>query len=395
MAVSDRIKTMMGQSSWIRRMFEAGARLSREHGAENVCDFSIGNPNLEPPELFQQALHRIVDEPLPGKHGYMPNAGYPAVRAAVATRVSVEQGVHLDERRLLMTCGAGGALNVALKTILNPGDVVLASTPCFMEYRFYTDNHGGMLDLVSTKPDFDLDIGALEARITERTAAVLINSPNNPSGRIYPEATLRELGRMLEAAGKRVGRTIYLVSDEPYRKIAYGNARVPGTMAAYRNTIVGSSYSKDLSVPGERIGWLAVHPDADGAADLFDGFVLCNRILGYVNAPSLMQRVVAEAGDTAVDVGIYQRKRDRLCAALQRIGYEVSPPEGTFYLFPRAPGGDDLAAVEALQAELILTVPGRGFGTPGYFRIAFCVADAVIERSLAGFERALARLARR
>jgi aspartate aminotransferase len=284
-------------------------------------------------------------------------------------------------------------MNVALKTILNPGDTVLASTPCFMEYRFYADNHGGTLELVPSRPDFDLDVGALEAKITPRTAAVILNSPNNPSGRIYPEATLRDLGRMLADAGRRVGRAIYLVSDEPYRKIVYDGARVPSVMAACRNSIVVTSYSKDLSIPGERIGWLAVHPEADGVSELVDGFVLCNRILGYVNAPALMQRVVAGIGDAAVDPRVYQRKRDRLCDALSGIGYELARPQGTFYLFPKAPGGDDLAAVEALQTELVLTVPGRGFGTPGWFRIAFCVDDAVIERSIPGFERAFARLA--
>jgi len=375
-------------------MFETGARLKAEHGAENVCDFSLGNPNLPPPGPFQQALRRIVEEPLEGKHGYMPNGGYPWVRKKVAVRVAAEQSVSLDESNLIMTCGAGGALNVALKTLLNPGDTVLASTPCFMEYRFYVDNHGGTLELVPAKADFDLDVAQLEAAITPRTAALIINSPNNPSGRIYPAATLRELGRMLAAASMRAGRTVFLVSDEPYRKIVYDGASVPSVMAAYRNSIVATSYSKDLSVPGERIGWLAVHPEADGAGELVDGFILCNRILGYVNAPALMQRVVAEIGDAAVDPQVYQRKRDRLCEVLARIGYRLSRPEGTFYLFPQAPGGDDLAAVEALQDELVLTVPGRGFGTLGHFRIAFCVGDDVIERSIAGFARAFERLTR-
>ncbi len=392
MAVSERIKTMMGQSSWIRKMFEVGARLAAEHGPGAVCDFSLGNPNLAPPALFERELRRVVEEPLEGKHGYMPNAGYPWVREKIAARIAAEQGVRVDAGRILMTCGAAGAMNVALKTILNPGDTVLASTPCFMEYRFYVDNHGGTLELVPGRPDFDLDVAAMEAKVTPRTAAVILNSPNNPSGRIYPEATLRDLGRMLERASRRIGRTIYLLADEPYRKIVYDGAEVPSVMAAYRSSIVCTSYSKDLSIPGERIGWLAVHPEADGVSELVDGFVLCNRILGYVNAPALMQRVVAGIGDAAVDPRVYQRKRDRLCGALSAMGYELARPQGTFYLFPKAPGGDDLAAIDALQRELILTVPGRGFGAPGWFRIAFCVDDAVIERSIPGFERAFARL---
>ncbi len=395
MAVSDKIRTMMGQSSWIRKMFETGARLRAEHGADRICDFSLGNPNLPPPPQFHEALLRVVNEPFEGKHAYMPNAGYPLVRKKVAAAVSGEQAVALDERHLIMTCGAGGALNVALKTVVNPGDTVLVCAPYFMEYGSYVDNHGGTLEHVAATPDFDLDVEALDSRITARTAAVIMNSPNNPSGRIYPEATLRSLGRMLDAASRRAGRAIYLLSDEPYRRIAYDGLRVPSAMAAYRNSIVATSYSKDLSIPGERIGWLAVNPQAEAAAELIDGFILCNRILGYVNAPALMQLVVAELGGASVDAGVYQRKRDRLCDALQGIGYEMQRPQGTFYLFPRAPGGDDLAAVQALQDELVLTVPGRGFGTPGWFRIAFCVDDAVIERSIAGFARAFARLAPR
>ncbi len=385
----------MGQSSWIRRMFETGARLRAEHGADKICDFSLGNPNLEPPPEFRQALRRAVDDSSEGTHGYMPNAGYPWVRKKVAALVSGEQAVSLDERHLVMTCGAAGAFNIALKTILNPGDTVLVSAPYFMEYGSYVDNHGGVLEPVPARPDFDLDVDALEARITNRTAALIVNSPNNPSGRVYPEATLRALGSMLEAAGRRVGRAIYLMSDEPYRRVVFDGIRVPSVMAACRNSIVATSYSKDLSIAGERIGWLAVHPQAEAADELVDGFVLCNRILGFVNAPALMQRVVAETGGASVDAALYQRKRDRLYDALTRIGYRMRKPQGTFYLFPQAPGGDDLAAVQALQEELVLTVPGRGFGMPGHFRIAFCVEDAVIERSVDGFARAFERLAAR
>jgi aspartate aminotransferase len=383
---------MMDRSSWIRKMFETGALLKAQHGADRVCDFSLGNPNLDPPEQFQEALLEILGEKSPGRHRYMQNAGYPEVRQRVSEAVSGEQGVALSKEQLIMTCGAGGAMNVALKAILNPGDRIIVSTPCFMEYAFYADNHGGALDLVPSRDDFDLDIDALEAKITPSTAGLIVNSPNNPTGRIYPQGTLRDLGQMLEEKSRKMGRGIYLISDEPYRKIVYDGMEVPSAMAAYANSIVAGSYSKDLSIPGERIGFLAVHPEAEDLQALMNAFILCNRILGFVNAPALMQRAVARLQGISVDPALYQTKRDRLWDGLVSAGYQVVRPDGTFYLFPESPNGDDLAIVEALRQELILTVPGRGFGTPGYFRIAFCVDDAVIERSLEGFARARERV---
>jgi aspartate aminotransferase len=283
-------------------------------------------------------------------------------------------------------------MNAVLKTLLDPGDEVIANTPCFMEYVSYVDNHGGTLVLAPTRPDFDLDIEAIESRITARTAAVIVNSPNNPTGRIYPAETLESLAGMLLRAGARTGRTIYLVADEPYRKLAYDGAAVPGILGLYPHSVVVTSYSKDLSLPGERIGFAAINPSADDAQRLVDGVVLCTRILGYVNAPALMQRVIASLQGVSVDVEIYRRKRDLFCSALSSMGYHLAVPQGAFYLFPRAPGEDDLALVRALQEELILVVPGRGFSAPGYFRVAYCVDTAVIERSLAGFERTIRKL---
>jgi aspartate aminotransferase len=393
-AVAAHVKAMMQGSSWVRRMFEAGIELRAKHGADRVSDFSIGNPDLEPPPAFARTMHQLLDDPTPRKHGYMPNAGYPDVRERVAAWISREQSVKTTGQSVIMTCGAGGALNVALKTILNPGDEVVAPRPCFMEYRFYVQNHGGELRLAACRDDFDLDLDAIRAALGPKTAAVLVNSPNNPSGRVYPESTIRALGSLLEREGARHGRTIYLISDEPYRRIVFDGTTVPSIFAATRNAMIASSYSKDLSVPGERIGWLAIHPQAEGLDDLVNGAILCNRVLGYVNAPALMQRAVALLQDECVDARIYQRKRDRLCEALSSFGYKLTRPQGTFYLFPRAPGGDDLAFVQLLQDELILTVPGRGFGLEGYFRIAFCVDDAVIERSLPGFRRAIEKTAR-
>lgn len=389
MAVSARVRQMMEGSSWVRRMFDAGIELTARHGPGRVCDFSIGNPNLEPPPAFREVLRDLAADTTPHRHGYMPNAGYPEVRDRVAEWISREQGVTVTRDNVIMTCGAGGALNVALKTILDPGDVVIVPRPCFTEYRFYVENHGASLRLVESTPDFDLDLEAIRRALTPATGALLINSPNNPTGRIYPEKTLRDLGLLLERESRRLGRIIYLVSDEPYRRIVYDGARVPSVFAAYPHTLIASSYSKDLSLPGERIGWLAIHPGADQARDLAAGASMCNRVLGFVNAPALMQRAVARLTDVSVDIEPYRRKRDRLVDALAAMGYHVPRPQGTFYLFPRAPGGDDLAFVQRLQEELVLAVPGRGFGLEGWFRLAFCVDDVVIERSLAGFRKAI------
>jgi aspartate aminotransferase len=392
MAVSKKIGDSIENSSWIRRMFEAGNALRLQHGADRVCDLSLGNPDVEPPAAVQEALEGVVAAAMPRKHGYMPNAGYPETRAAVAAQVGREQGVELTGDMVVMACGASGALNVALKTLLDPGDEVIVSVPFFMEYASYVDNHNGRLVTVPARPDFDLDVDAIAAAITEKTAALIINSPNNPTGRIYPAETLRRLGDALSGASRRTGRQIYLIADEPYRKLSYGSDPVPGIMSLYPHTIVVSSYSKDLSLPGERIGFAAVNPAADDSRRIVDGLILCTRTLGYVNAPGLMQRVVSGIQGVSVDVGIYRRKRDLLCAGLKELGYSFTVPEGAFYIFPRAPGGDDLAFVKALQEELVLVVPGRGFSMPGWFRIAYCVDTPVIERSLAGFRTAIGKL---
>jgi aspartate aminotransferase len=334
MPISRKIASSMENSSWIRKMFETGNVLRAQYGADKVCDLSLGNPDVEPPAAFQKALEEVVSARIPKKHGYMPNAGYPDVRARVAAQVSVEQGVTLGGEQVVMSCGASGAMNSVLKTIQDPGAEVIASVPCFMEYASYVDNHGGKLILAPSRPDFDLDVEAIERLVTDATAALIINSPNNPTGRIYPEATLRRLASMLLAAGKKRGRPIYLLSDEPYRKLAYGGAVVPGIMKQYPHSIVVTSYSKDLSLPGERIGFAAVNPAADEAKRLVDGIILCTRILGYVNAPGLMQRVICSLQGVAVDVEIYRKKRDLFCSALWSMGYSFDIPEGAFYIFP-------------------------------------------------------------
>ncbi len=391
MAISDSTRELMKSSSWVRAMFEVGIRLKREHGAENVFDFSLGNPDLDPPPEFHSEIRRIIDEYVPGTHGYMPNGGYPHVREAIARHVSAEYGVSMPGSNIIMSCGAGGALNVIFKSILNQGDTVVTCTPFFMEYRAYVANHGGELLLVDGKPDFDLDITGLESAIDKRTAAVIINMPNNPSGKLYPESTIRELGAMLKRKSADTGRTIYLVSDEPYRRIVYNEKPVPSIFRFYPESIVASSYSKELSIAGERIGWIAVGPDVSEAEELLSALVICTRILGFVNAPALMQRVVGRLPGHGVDITPYVRRKNLICGGLEKMGYEFTEPDGTFYLFPKAPGGDDMVFIQALQEELVLTVPGRGFGTPGYFRIAYCVDEGIIERALPAFERVIKR----
>jgi aspartate aminotransferase len=391
MALAARIQDAIERSSWIRKMFEEGARLKALHGADKVFDFSLGNPDLEPPESFVAALRTAVDESAIGAHGYMPNAGYEETRAAVASYVTQEQAIRVGSEHVVMTCGAAGALNCILKALLDPGDEVIVSAPYFVEYGFYAENHGGQIRVVSTHDDFSLDLRGIEAAINTRTKVVLINSPNNPTGQVYDKLLLSELGDLLAAASNRLGKTIYLVSDEPYRKIVYDGLSVPSILEAYSSSIVASSYSKDISLPGERLGYTVVHPEADQAEAVMAGIILANRILGFVNAPALMQRVVRHLQGSCVDVGVYQARRDRFCQGLANAGYEFVRPRGAFYLFPKSPVPDDVAFVRLLQEENILVVPGSGFGSPGYFRISYCVEEETIENSIPGFARTLER----
>lgn len=392
MAIAKKIEASLTQSSMIRKMFEEGACLKSQYGADKVYDFTIGNPNLEPPEEFQAALLQTVQDTRPGLHGYMPNAGYGFARQAVATYLARETNLPLTGEDVVMTCGAAGALNVVFKTLLDPGDEVLCPKPYFVEYGTYADNHGGVLQPVGTTADFNLDLAAIAAAITPRTKIMLINSPNNPTGQVYSAESLRQLGDLLQQASQKYQHTIYLVSDEPYRKIVYDQRDVPHIMHAYPNSILLTSYSKDLSLPGERIGFLAVHPAIEGKEILMGGLIMCNRILGFVNAPALMQRVVAQLQGRHVDIGLYQRKRDLLCDGLAECGYVVQKPAGAFYLFLKTPLPDDVAFVDALKKELILAVPGRGFAGPGYIRLAYCVDDQTIINALPGFKRVLAQI---
>ncbi|MDA8406155.1 MAG: pyridoxal phosphate-dependent aminotransferase [Deltaproteobacteria bacterium] len=389
MPVSVKIAEFMERSSWIRKMFEQGTLLKGLHGPENVFDFSLGNPNLEPSASVKKAIINAASDKSPSLHAYMPNSGLPATRAAVARKITKEEGFQIDEKAIVMTVGAGGALNVALKTILNPGDEVIIPKPFFVEYVFYVDNHGGKAILVPTMADFSLDIAAIQSAVTSSTAAVLINSPNNPTGKVYSQTEIDELAAVLRNKGSEFGRSITLISDEPYRGIIYDGIKVPSILKAYTNSMVVTSFSKDLSLPGERLGYIAMNPAMENAQQTYDGLVLCNRILGFVNAPALIQRAVQTCLEDIVDIEVYKRRRDRLYEALTGFGYDLVKPEGAFYLFPKSPINDDVAFVNVLQKKLILTVPGTGFGGPGYFRIAYCVSDETIDGSLKGFEEAI------
>ena len=392
MSIAGKIRDYMERASWIRKMFEQGLELKNKLGADKVFDFSLGNPNLEPPDEVRKAILGVISDERPGKHAYMPNAGLRETRQAVANSLSKDHGMKLTWEQVIMTCGAGGGLNVALKTILDPGDEVLVLSPYFVEYLFYIDNHNGIGQLIKTNEDFTLDIGAIEAGVTPRTKAIIINSPNNPSGRIYDEPSLKSLGKLFENVKKRSGQTIYLLSDEPYSKLVYDGARVPSVFQAHPYSMVITSYSKDLSLPGERIGYVAVNPRMENWKQVVDGLTFCNRILGFVNAPALMQHIISKLQGIQVDVSEYQRKRDNLCRGLAEAGYSFIKPEGAFYLFPKSPIPDDVLFVNALLQENILAVPGMGFGTPGYFRLAYCVEDRVIQGSMEGFRRSIKKV---
>jgi aspartate aminotransferase len=375
----------MEQGSWIRRMFEEGVSLKQRYGEERVFDLSLGNPVMEPPLELQQELKKLVENPPPGMHRYMENAGYPETRAAVAEQLSLETGVNFTMNDIVMTCGAAGALNVVLKTILNQGEEVIIFAPYFPEYINYIDNHGGVAKILPTDEQFIPRLDALESAIGAKTKAVLINSPNNPSGAVYSEDFMRQLGGLLN---KKSGeRPIFLISDEPYRKIIYDGLICPQVWHHYQHSIVVTSHSKDLALPGERIGYIAVHPDCTDKQALIDGLIYCNRILGFVNAPALMQHLVRQLQAVTVSVAAYQKKRDFLYERLTAMGYSMMKPQGAFYMFPKSPLEDDVAFVRELQQFRVLTVPGQGFGTPGYFRISYCVDDHTIEGSLDGFHK--------
>jgi len=389
MSVSLKIKEYMEQSSWIRKMFEQGLELKSKLGPENVFDFSLGNPNLEPPEKVKEAILEVLADRRLGKHAYMPNAGLKETREAVANFLSKEHGIKISWEHIIMTCGAGGGLNVALKTLLDEKDEVIVLAPYFVEYFFYINNHNGSGKLIHTNEDFTLNLRAIEGAVNQKTKAIIINSPNNPSGVVYDKKSVDSLGKILLKAKEIYNQPVYLLSDEPYSKLVYDGAKVPSVLKAYPYSFLITSYSKDLSLPGERIGYIAVNPEMENWQQVVDGLTFCNRILGFVNAPALMQRILPHLQGVTVDVSQYQRKRDLLCRGLSDAGYSFIKPQGAFYLFPKSPIPDDVLFVQTLLQENILAVPGMGFGTPGHFRLAYCADDRVIKGSIEGFRRAI------
>lgn len=382
----------------VRKMFEEGARLKAQYGADKVFDFSIGNPDVPPPPQFKEAVLKIISEDKAGIHGYMPNAGWPQVREKVAAHLTKSQGSGLKQpfgpNHILMTVGAAGALNITFKAILNPDDEVITPRPYFMEYNFYADNFGAKIVPADPAEGFQLNLKSIAEKINPATRAVLINSPHNPTGVIYKEEDLAELGRILTEASQRHGRPIFLIADEPYRQLVYGGAKMPSVFPAYTYSIVGNSYSKDMSLPGERIGYVAINPDMPDSGPLFDALTMANRILGFVSAPSMMQLAIGELQGVSVDVKLYEERRNLMVAGLQKIGYELTVPQGAFYLFPKTPIEDDAAFVDILKEEKVLTVPGRGFAQPGYFRICYCQPMTAIKNSMEGFAKAFDKVAK-
>lgn len=377
----------VSNSSVIRAMFEEGKRLSAIYGAENVYDFSIGSPNVEPPATIKQAIFDILNEESPNfVHGYMNNSGYIDVRQQIAAHLHNKYAVKLDENNILMTCGAAGGLNVLLKTLLNPGDEVITFAPYFVEYRNYVSNYGGELVVVPTNiEDFAPDMVALEAAITPNTKALMINSPNNPTGVIYSEAVIKGLAAVLEEKQAQYGHPIYLISDEPYREVCYDGVQVPYVLKYYKNSFIGYSYSKSLSLPGERIGYIVAHGEMTDFDIIIQALNVANRILGFVNAPSLFQRVIGRCLDSEVDVNIYKMNRDLLYNHLVDIGFKCVKPQGAFYLFPQSLIADDIRFADEAKKHNILMVPGSAFACPGHFRLSYCISRDKIEKSLDAF----------
>lgn len=390
--ISKNIQSQMENSSWIRKMFEKGAELKQKFGAENVFDFSLGNPDIPPPANTRETLIELADQLSQSLGmGYCPNAGLPVFRQALAEMLAKEQQMEVQAAHVVVTCGAAGALTAFFRAVLEPGDEVICPAPYFVEYGAYCGHFGGVLRPVpSVAPAFQLDLEGIKAALTQETRVVLINSPNNPTGCVYSRETLRELGNWISEINVGRVRPVYLISDEPYRFLAYDNVEVPPVLPLTPFALVLGSFSKKLSIPGERIGYLVANPQMPDVQILINAVTLTVRTLGFVNAPVIGQRMALKMLDAGVDIGIYQRRRDAMAAVLKAAGINFSMPAGAFYFFPEAPGGDDVQFVNALLQRNILAVPGTGFGYPGYFRLSFSVEEDVIRRSAPAFKEVVA-----
>lgn len=387
--ISKKMKPFVQNNSAIRMMFEEGKRLRAKYGEENVFDFSLGNPSVPAPDCVRQAVIDLVTEEKPEVlHGYMSNAGFEDVRETIANSLNSRFGTDFHRENLIMTVGAASGLNVILKTILDPGDEVVVFAPYFLEYGAYVRNYDGVL--VEISPDtetFQPNLMEFEEKITEKTKAVIVNTPHNPTGVVYSEKTICQLVAILENKQKEYGSIIYLISDEPYRELVYDGIEVPYLTKYYRNTIVGYSYSKSLSLPGERIGYLVIPDEAEGSGELITAAVIANRILGSVNAPSLMQKVIGKCVDAKVDLEVYDRNRQTLYNGLKELGFECVKPQGAFYLFVKSPVAEEKKFCEMAKKYNILMVPGTSFACPGYVRLAYCVSYETIINSLPQFKR--------
>lgn len=388
MIAKSMIKYVEG-SSVTRAMFEEGKNMAAKYGAENVYDFSLGNPSVEPPKAVKEQMIAVLNEEKPNKiHGYMSNAGHEEVREAIALSLNKKFGTRFHQKNIIMTVGAAGGLNTILKTLIDPEDEVIAFAPYFGEYNNYVANYSGKLVAVSPNiPDFQPNLAEFAIKITAKTKAVIVNTPNNPTGVVYSEETIKKLAQILVDKQKEFGSSIYLISDEPYRELAYDGVEVPYLTKYYENTIVGYSYSKSLSLPGERIGYLVIPDEVDDFENVVDAATIATRILGYVNAPSLQQLTVARCLEESTDVSAYDRNRKLLYDKLSELGFECAKPEGAFYLWVKAKEEDDSAFVAKAKEFNLLLVPGSAFMCPGYVRIAYCVDPEMIKRSFAAFEK--------
>ena len=388
MSISKAILDVLEQSSWIRKMFEEGIELKKQFGEKNIFDLSLGNPLLEPPEKFKRKLIELSNSDEKGLHRYMPNQGFQSTREKVANSLTKESNFPITAEELIITTGAAGGLNAILKSILNPNDEIIVFSPFFVEYLFYIKNHNGIPVIAKTDGNFFPDLSDLSERITKNTKGIIINSPNNPTGVLYPRKILEKIGEILSSKEKELDTEIYLISDEPYRKIIFDNKKYPFVFPHHNRSIVVTSHSKDLGLAGERIGYIALSPNDKDKKVLYDALVFSLRTLGHVNATAIMQKSIEDIQEESVDINVYKQKRDFIYNELIKIGYECVKPDGAFYLFPKSPIEDDSRFVNILQNSKVLTVPGRGFGLEGYFRISYSVDDWVLEGSIEGFKKA-------
>jgi aspartate aminotransferase len=389
MPIAERTIKGIAKGSYIRRMFEEGIALKKIHGNDKVFDLSLGNPILEPPAEFRDELKELVSSPYPGMHAAVPGAGDEEARSSIADRLHEVTGVNYREDDIVMAFGTAGAVNIVFKTLLDSGDEVISFTPNYFEYEQYAGNHGGMVKYLPSDSNFDPDFEVLERNISKKTKAVVVNSPNNPTGHVYQHDVLKKLAEVILRSSEKINRRIYVVSDDVYTNLYFGEGYCPRIAGYYPHTIITTSYSKDLSLPGERIGYVAVNPECEDRDDIIKGLIYSNKSLGFINAPAVMQKAVRNMQDISVSIDEYRNKRDFLYDNLTKMGYSIVKPQGAFYIFPASPIEDDEKFIHELKDLLVLTVPGFVFEAPGYFRISYCIDDETIHNCLEGFEKAM------